>query len=336
MFWYILLGVVVCLLLFVGVLVYCIVGVKFASDLSLVILHRFPNELKKNAKQFRDQGIIPSISLSGGSLIYSGSIEMTYVGSEEWDSIVVAYLPSPVAARQLITRIGHVEREFKKSMINEMNKGNESEIKERTLPHEIEGFDGVVHATFAQAPILSFFYNFILKTIVNNWHKKQNERWRSINRKNESLEEQDIRVGSNPVNSPKATNLLPSLEQRHIFLSKFNNSEPIEFISFVEVCPGKMKEECVFAWKVAFMCLGYVGAVVKYQTLFHLQSSWSYFSLIKFPDGGDSFLTMEDMKDYHDAFSFREKSTTNLLQFIAISDEKYNRRESISFGSLDV
>lgn len=322
--WLVLLIVIaVCALLALGGLVICITGTSFISDLSFVILHRFPDEFKDKAKEFREQKIAPSVGMSGGSVIYSGSIEMTYVGSEKWDSVVVVYLPSPVAARQLITRLGHVEREFKKAALQQLygQEGNNSE--------ELDGFDGVVHPIFAQPPILTFIHNIILNKLAFLWHEKQNKIRREQNRKSD---EQDIdpQAGSNPIRSFESSYLLPSVEQKHEFLNRFNNSRPVNLISFVEVKSGKFKQEFMFAMKIGLACLGHVGAFVHYQSLFQFQSSWSYFSLIGFPNGGDSMLSMEDLKDYHDAFSYREESTASMLQFISINDKesKHEKRES--------
>ena len=100
-------------------IVYCIVGSKFYTDVILVILHKFPesDSQHERASQFRFKHIYPSVSVTGGKIIFGGKVGMTYIGSGNWDSMVVAYLPSREASKETAMRIHSAEAEFRARVV---------------------------------------------------------------------------------------------------------------------------------------------------------------------------------------------------------------------------
>ena len=199
-----------------------------------------------------------------------------------------------------------------------MSYGVQGEVPE--VVEEVESeFESVIYPVYAMVPFISFIVNVVFGKIVNWFFVKQIEQDRIKHRRDEETEQGNI-PGSNPITTDLFPHLVPTPLQRQLFKRYYaGNSAPLYLATFTTIKSEGTTEEILYEMKIGFQCLGYVGAITKLHTLFHL-GSWSLFNLTEFPNGGDSVLKLDDLPASHYAFAHREKSTERILQLVVHSD----------------
>jgi len=278
-------------------------------------MHRFPD--KNKGTEFRHHTIIPLVKELGGKILYSGTIEMTFCGSENWNSVVMAYFPDSKSRNEMISQIKQKERDLH----NLYSKTDESKNPERS--DDTDGdFECYVATGQPQSPIAGFGFKYIAGKWLHWFSKDQRVKYeKTFSESNYTFQEYI---------PAEYRHLLPTESQRAEFDRKFAERKPFVMINLLDLHePHGEASYTKYAMSTTWFSLPIVGAYIVYHAAFY-SGEWACASLVRYPEGAHSINKLESLEQYRKTSFFRCQALRRTLMLISFQDPKPgNRGKSI-------
>jgi len=280
-------------------------GSRCGADTLVYLMHRFPD--KNKGTEFRQQTIIPLVKEHGGSILYSGSIEMTFCGSENWDSIVLAYFPDCKTRNAFIDQL-----KLKERSLHSLYKSRESEHGNSS--DQEDQFECYIATGQPQSPMAGFSFKYItgkwLHCLTGNIRNGYEKTFSENDYEFEEYIPEQYR------------HLLPTESQRAEFERKLSERRPFVMINLLDLHePSGEVEYTKYAMSTTLFSLPIVGARVVYQAAFY-SGEWNCASLVRYPEGAHSINKLESLDNYRKGCYYRCLALRRTLMLISIQDPK--------------